>query len=333
MIRELSSYKTSENRFNPKTNLRNASNPKTNQKNKSQNKFSKKQTLNEHLQINIPSYLMDKKISEKNLNKSNEFPNLTIAEKRTPMHSAGNRVRTTTAKDKKYIENLFNSNANEALNLHSFDNERTLDTTNPTKHTLINYNKDKNVSQQNYHYSTNNFNDTSPNGKIENVGCENFNNLSYQNNSNNDLSGSAKIVNVNNSNNFNHNYNNYYDNQSSRKNLNLSLTQKNTAKNLNNRSSEKLNNSIGAAYNRNKNRKDFENSYSKSPSSNTLKRSFDAKASKGNKSTLRSKSAKLGNNNQVSGKSPVLGASKCKFGVELTDGENFKENGKLVDFN
>jgi len=313
MIRELS-HKTSQKNFYP-TNSRGSS--KTNQI-KTQN-TSKKHMRNQ-LNINIPGYLMDKNY-EKNLNKSNEYMNLNTIERRTPMNSSGNRVRTTTAKDKKYIDNLFSLKSNEAMNLNSFDNERTLDTTNPTKVSLIN--KDKNLSHNNNYQSTSNVNNTSPNRKIERTDYENYNNLSYQNNSNNASSGKitgnikslARI------------------NSASGKNLQLNLTMKNSRKNTNlynanNKSSEKLNIKKGASYKvkENKNMRDFENTYSKSPSSNTLKRSFDT-TSKG-KSTLRSKTVEAGNN-MVSSKNAGLSSSKNKFGGQLTEGDNFQENGKF----
>jgi len=95
------------------------------------------------LNINIPKYLVEKN----NLNKSNDFTNINTIDRKSPMNSSGNRLKTTTAKEKKYTDKIL-SNKYEGNIFTSLDNERTLDTTNPTKQTI-----NKNLSQNIYNSS------------------------------------------------------------------------------------------------------------------------------------------------------------------------------------
>jgi len=333
MIRELA-HKSSNKGFD--SNCRSVS--KTNY-NRNQTQSQKK--MRNELNINIPNYLMDKSSDKHVLTKSNEFQTLTTNNKKTPTNSSGKIARTTTAKEKKYIDNII-PNTKEAIhfNIPSIDNEKTLDTTYPTKQTLI---KDKNHSQNNYYSTTNNINLTSPNGNFEKSDMENLNSSSYNNNSNlNNLSigkASGKNFNTTTKNSNGKNFNLYSSNSkrsnqntkpiSSNKNLKNGLTNNIVANNSQNKSREKLNNSSTAGFNiqTTREKREYNNYKTRSPSNysnNNLKRSFDAASKK--KSIQRSKSTKNANMNST-GRNAKFDTSNTNYKPELTDEDNFQENG------
>lgn len=301
--------------------------------------------IQNELNIKIPSYLNEKNSERINLNKSNEISNVNTLERRTPINSIGNQSKSTAAKEKGKFEKNF-IHTNEGFDYYNIDNEKTMDTTNLTKHTAL---KDKNYSNiksnnftQNYLYNTttNNYNE-SPNTKFEKSECldhsvSNYytiNNISHVNgkkyNINNNSANKNSIIKNNVEKKFSTNFSN-------------TPTNKNKTDKSINFHNDRLNNSAGGFHRIHNQRtpKKLNESYgknlAKASSNGNLKRSYEVgfnKKAAEMKSTLRSKSTKsvisknTSNNNKSSTYNNISKALN-RSTTDINDSKNFQDNGK-----